>query len=220
MRHLLVCISLLLLCAVVSATPTTLPATLVGTNNFTMNGNGIVGSVGWFQWGMDVAGSSWAKTSNVTPVAGFTNYTMFGSPVYGVTTYYFRACDTTGCGSELSLITPAVTPLPTLLSGVNAQAVIDSHFDLTTVFWNSMAPYTNVTGSTIFYAAILILLLGGMWLRTRGTALVSTFTMLCAGLTASSVTGLQLGLPPELNALLQAILYVSLSCAIVSWTVK
>lgn len=219
-RLLLAALLAVLLCTVVSAVPTTLAATLVGTNNFTMNGNGVSGSMGWFQWGMDVPGSSWARTINVTPVAGVTNYTMFGAPVYGATTYYFRACDVTGCGAELSLLTPSVTPLPTLTYGVYAQNIINSHFNPQEAFWNSLQPYMNITGATLFYAAILILILGGMWLRTRGTSLVSTFTMLCAGLAASSATGLQLGLPPELNALLQAILYISLTCAIVSWTVK
>jgi hypothetical protein len=212
-------ISILILCSIASAIPTTLPATAISSNNFTMNGNGFTGD-SWFQWGMDVPGSSWARTPNFTPSGGNGNSTLYGVPVYGSTTYYFRACDTSGCGAELSLITPAVTLLPTLTSGAAAQAVINSHFDLQTAFWNSMTPYTSITGPTIFYAAILVLILGGMWLRTRGTALVSTFTMLCAGLAASSTVGLQLGLPPELNALLQAILYISLSCAILSWTVK
>lgn len=220
MKKILLLISILVLCSFASAIPTTLPATAIATNNFTLNGNGVAGSAGWFQWGMDVPGSSWAHTPNSTPSAGVINYTMRGSPVYGCTTYYYRACDSTGCGSEVSFITPEVAPLVTQNYGNAAQEIIDSRFDLATAFWNSMTPYTNVTTPTFFYAAILALILGGIWIRTRGTPMVTSFTMICGGLAASSATGLQLGLPPEMNALLQAILYISLSCAIVSWTVK
>jgi hypothetical protein len=220
MRTFLVVISLLILCASVSATPTTVAATAISTNNFTLNGNGVTGTVGWFQWGMDVAGSSWAHTPNSTASGGAINYTLRGSPVYGCTTYFYRACDNTGCGSELSFMTPRVSALITQDYGSAAQNVIDSRFDPTTVFWNAIAPYTNVTTPTFFYAAILALLFGGIWIRTRGTAMVANFTMLCGALAASSATGLQLGLPPEMNALLQAVLYISLTGAILSWTVK
>jgi len=219
-RKFLLIFSILMLCSIASAVPTTLPATAIATNNFTFNGNGITGDEGWFQWGMDVAGSSWAHTINLTPSSGAINFTLRGSPVYGCTTYYYRACDGTGCGAEVSFMTPAVAALVTQNYGNAAQKIIDSRFDLTTTFWNAMVPYTNVTTPTFFYAAILALILGGIWIRTRGTQMVISFTMICGALAASSAVGLQLGLPPEMNALLQAILYISLSGAILSWTVK
>ena len=49
MKALYLLFAVLFLCASVSAVPTTLAATNVGNNNFTLNGNGVAGTVGWFQ---------------------------------------------------------------------------------------------------------------------------------------------------------------------------
>ena len=83
-----------------------------------------------------------------------------------------------------------------------------------------MRPYTSVTGDTIFYGLIFALIFVGMWLRTRGTAVASMFGMICVGLFASTAVGLQLGLPPEFISVGQALLYLSLTGAIMAFTFK
>jgi hypothetical protein len=203
----------------VQATPTTHPATNIGTNNFTFNGNGASGTVGWFVWGMDT-GAAWAHTPNVTAGSGLINYTMKGTPVFGSTKYYYKACDITGCGSEVSFTTVVVTPLPQVINGDIVQNMTENQFDAGNMVWNSLQVYIQVTGATIFYGFIFALVFVGLWLRTRGTAVAQIFGMICVGLFASTAVGLQLGLPPEFLAVGQALLYLSLTGAIMAFTFK
>lgn len=209
----------ILLIAQAIAVPVTNAATKIGNNNFTMNGQGVVDAEGWFQWGM-ADGQTWARTPNVTANAGIIVYTMKGTPVFGNTNYYYKACDTSGCGAQQSLITLVVTPLPTITYGQWAQNMTESHFDPAVVFWNAMQPYMSITGPTIFYGIIFMMVFVGLWLRTRGTAVAQQLGMIYMGLFASTAVGLQLGLPPEFLAIGQALLYVSLAGAITSWTFK
>ena len=215
----LLIIGLLVICGVVSGIPTTLPATLVGNLNVTFNGNGIVGTAGWFVWGM-ASGNSWSSLPNVTPVAGVISYTMKGTPVFGSTQYWYRACDTSGCGAELSLTTTAVTPIPNPGFDVYASNITENGFDLPNVFWNSLRVYTAVTGETIFYGLIFALVFIGMWLRTRGTQTATIFGMICLSLFTVGAGGLAIGLPPEFIAVGQALMYLSLTGAFLAFTFK
>lgn len=210
---------LLFIVGIVSAVPTTLPATSVGNNNITFNGNGVVSAKGWFQWGM-ASGNSWAKTPNITASGGVITYTLKGTPVFGCTTYYYRACDNTGCGSEVNLMTLEVTPLPSTTYGIYAQNITENAFSPANAFWNSLRPYTSVTGDTVFYGMIFAMIFVGLWLRTRGTMVANILGMLCIALFASTAVGLQLGLPPEFLAVGQALMYISLAGAFVSFTFK
>ena len=222
-RLLTVLIALCFLAVVVSATPTTLAASAVGNNNATFNGNGVTGAVGWFQWGM-APGASWAHTPNVTAGSGVIAYTMKGTPIFGNTKYYYRACDPTGCGSEVTLTTAVVTPLPLPPIVGNGQLaaenMTENGFDPGNMLWNSLAVYFAVTGATIFYGIIFAMIFVGIWLRTRGTAIANIFGMVCIGLFASSAVGLQLGLPPEFLAVGQALMYLSITGAVMSFTFK
>ena len=221
MKYLYIFIALLLLIVPVVAIPTTNPATMVGNNNFTFNGAGYtIGDDGWFQWSMR-SGQTWAHTPNETADAdGIITYTLVGSPVYGCTTYFYRACDSTGCGSEETFMTLEVTVLPTTTFGRWAENITANGFDPGNVFWNAMQPYMNVSGPTIFYGLVFGMIFIGVWLRTRGTAIGTIFGMICVGLFASSAIGLQLGLPPEFLAVGQAVLYISLAGSVVAFTFK
>ena len=218
-KLLLLLIAMLVVVSVASALPTTGAATAIGNNNFTFTGNGVAGTVGWFQWGMK-EGQSWARSPNVTPAAGVITYRMSGSPIRGCTSFWYRACDVTGCGAEVTLMTLEVTPLPTTTFGQWAEEIRDSHFDPQVLVWNSVQPYVSITGATVFYGIIFAMIFVGLWLRTRGTAVAMQLGMICTVLFASSLVGLQLGLPPEFIAVGQALLYISLAGAIVSFTIK
>ena len=219
MRFIIVFIAALVLVSCASALPTTNAATDVGNNNFTLHGSGITGTSGWFQWGLG-EGQSWAHTPNRTATAGSISYTMRGSPITGCTTFYYRACDTTGCGSEISLMTLEVTPLPHTTFGDFALNITENAFEPQNAFWNAMRPYTSVTTDTIFYGIIFMMVIIGIWLRTRGTAVATMFGVILAGLFASSAVALQLGLPPEFLAVGQAMLYLSLTGAVMMFTFK
>jgi hypothetical protein len=218
-------IAVMLMCCAVQAVPTTLAATLVGNNNATLNGNGVTGSVGWFQWSMKT-GVAYAHLPNVTATGGVISYRMKGVPLYGSTQYFYRACDPTGCGAQLSFTTAAVTQLPTpMINGVQIdvfeQNMTENGFDPMNMAWNVMRPYTAVTTETVFYGILFGIVFVSMWLRTRGTQTATIFGMLCLSL--FGVSGALLGggvLPQEFLAVGQGLLYVSLTGAILSWTFK
>ena len=205
--------------SIVAAAPTTSAATMVGNNNFTMNGNGASGGVGWFQWSMKT-GLEYAHTPNVTTSGGAYNYTMSSSPVYGNTAYYYKACDTTGCGAEVSLTTTVVTAIPVPNYDAYAQNITENHLDPMNFLWNATRAYTQISGDAIFYGLILAMLLIGMWLRTHGTQTATMFGMMFVCLFTASAGGLAIGLPPEFLAAGQALMYISLTGAIVMFTFK
>lgn len=219
MRHIILLLALLLVISTASALPTTGAASAVGSNNFTLSATGVTGTAGWFQWGLK-PGASWAHTPNVTASGGAISYTMVGSPIFGCTTYYYRACDSTGCGSELSLMTTAVTPVATTTWSQWAENITANGLDPGNFIWNAMQPYMNVTTPTVFYSMIFAMMFVGVWLRTRGTAVGSTLGVICIGLFASSAIALQVGLSPEFQAVGQAVLYVSLAGIVTSYTFK
>jgi hypothetical protein len=117
-------------------------------------------------------------------------------------------------------MTTTVTPLPTVTFGQYAQNITENQFSPQNVFWNSLQPFIAITGATIFYGLIFAIVFGGIWLRTRGTAVANIFGMICIGLFASSAVGLGLGLPPEFLAVGQALMYLSLTGAIMAFTFK
>jgi hypothetical protein len=183
---------------------------MIGTNNVTLGAIGGVGSVGWFTWGM-MACQTWSSTPNVTIYSGQFNYTMLGTPVFGNSQYWFRACDTTGCGVQRSFITAAITPIGQTTYGQYYQNITEGGFNPANIAWNFVQPYIQVSGATIFYGLIFGSIFVGMWLRTRGTYTASIFGMISTILFASSALLLQLGVPPEFQALGQALLYTSLA---------
>lgn len=225
MKLLYLLFTVMFLCVVVSAVPTTLPATLVGNNNVTLNGNGVVGTTGWFQWSMKT-GLTYAHLPNVTATGGVIVYTVKGTPLFGSTDYFYTACDPTGCGNEVGFTTTEVTQLPTPMIGgypmdAFATNITETGFDLPTAIWNAMRPYTAVTTDTIFYGLIFALVFVSMWLRTKGTATATIFGMICIGLFGLSGGLLGLGiLPPAFMAAGQALLYLSLTAAVLAFTFK
>jgi hypothetical protein len=204
---------------IASAAPTTSAATMIGNNNFTMNGNGAGGGTGWFQWSM-ATGREYAHTPNVTTPGGTYSYTMSNSPILGSTVYYYKACDTTGCGAEVSLTTAAVTPIPVPNYDAYAQNMTENHLDPINFIWNTTRAYTMISGDTILYGLIFAMLLIGMWLRTRGTQTAMMFGMMFVCMFTVSAGGLAIGLPPEFLAAGQALMYISLTGAIVMFTFK
>jgi hypothetical protein len=216
---------MVVVCGIVSATPTTLPATAIGNNNVTMNGNGVSGGgTGWFQFGMK-SGYVYAHTKNVTANgSGTITYTMRGTPLFGCTTYYYKACDATGCGNEASFVILQVTPLPTVTFGSFIENVTENQFDVSNLIWNSVQMYvppdTGSAGVTIFVSLFLSMIFVGIWLRTRGTIVATALGVICIGLFISSATALQWGMAPEFVAAAQALLYVSFAGIIVSFTFK
>lgn len=217
-RLLYLAIGIMMVCCIAQAVPTTGAATMVSNNNFTMSATGCSGN-SWFQWGM-ASGQTWAHTPNQTPAAGAISYTMRGTPVFGSTAYYYRACDASGCGLQQTVTTLAITTVAVPTFNAQFEDMKQNNFALDNAFYNCMTVYTNVTGWTVFFGLIFAMLFGGMWLRSRSTGTSLQYGMICSALFVSSATGLQLGLPPEFVAVGQALMYISLTGAIMAFTFR
>jgi uncharacterized membrane protein len=218
--QVLLTISIILLVGISSALTLTPPtATMIGTNNVTLTETGASGTYGWFLYGTH-AGASWAHLPNQTINAGSFSYYWKGSPLWNGTNWYVRGCDQTGCSAEIMFVIPAPTPLPIGNLGATMQNISENRFDAMNIIWNSAQPYIAVTGATIFYGAIYSMIILGLFFRTRSTGMGTMLTMILGGLFFSSAVGLGLGVPPELSAILQAVMYISLAGTILSWLFK
>lgn len=194
------------------AAPTTLIATGIGSNNITFNAGGSITYPLWFVWGLSSGHEAW-KTPNQTTG---TNYTQTGSPLYSMTTYYFRACDSTGCGAEGSTTTTAVTPLPTITLGLALTNMTVSGFDPLIVTANALLPYQWLGAPIgVIFGWIFIAVFFAIWIRTRSVSVVSILGLISSGCLVVSSVGLKLPLPAELIAVAQMILYVTITACIV-----
>lgn len=202
--------SLLLSCGVWAA-PTTQAATAVGNNNITFNAGGSVSYPLWFVWGLQSGHEAW-KTPNQSSGS---SYTQTGSPLYSLTTYYFRACDSTGCGSELSTTTASVTPLPTITLGLAIDNMSVSGFNMLVIAQNSLLPYQWLGMPIgVIFGWLFIIIFSAIWIRTRSVSVVSILGLISSGCLVVSSVGLQLPIPPELIAVAQMALYLTITACI------
>lgn len=213
MRHLtLFFLVMLLTIGICHAAPTTQAASLVGSNNITFNAGGAITYPLWFVWGLSSGHEAW-KSPNLT---SGTEYTQSGSPLYSLTTYYFKACDPTGCGAELSTTTTAVTPLPTITLGLAITNMSVSGFDILMVTTNALLPYQWLgTPIGVIFGWIFIAVFFAIWIRTRSVSVVSILGLISSGCLVVSSVGLQLPIPAELIAVSQMILYVTITACII-----
>jgi hypothetical protein len=200
---------LLLLVLPAAAIPTTEAATEIGNNNITFHGSGVAGTAGWFMWGM-YSGKLYLKAGNVTPVGGAIAKTVWDFPIMGSTTYYYAACDSTGCGNEVSLVTAAVTPLPATTLGRPFTNMTETHFDLAFMPYNIMVPYTapfqpdlEALGFGMITGLMLTGVFFGMWFRGKNVAIPAMTGLMLSGLFMYSDAGFNLGVPPEYLAIAQ-----------------
>ena len=214
----LILIIVMLAISCVSAIPTTDAATLVGNNNVTFKASGASGPT-WFLWGF-YSGKLYLKTTNVTPAGGVACQTVWDYPIYGSTTYYVKACDVSGCGGEVSFVTPAVTPLPTTTYGNALTNLTESHFNLAYVIPDAIEPYLykfNESSDMRSLGLMLLVTLSlsaiflGMWMRGRNVAIPVIATFVCSGLfiTAGNYSGITI--MPEYLAIGQGVFYASLA---------
>jgi hypothetical protein len=200
---------LVLLIIPVYALPTTGAAIAVGNNNATFQATGVTGTVAWFMWGQ-YPGKLYLKTINASVTGGAAQKAVWDFPFMGSTTYYVKACDTTGCGSEVSFTTTAVTPLPTSTLGKPFTNMTETHFDLYFMPYNLAYPFTapfqpdlEALGIGMLTGLLLFGIFFGMWFRGRNVAIPALTGFILAGLFMYSDTGFNLGIPPEYLAIAQ-----------------
>jgi hypothetical protein len=194
-----------------NAIPSTNAPTAVGNNNFTMNMAGM-SYPAWFVWGLHTNNEAW-KTPNMT---SGTSYTQQGSPLYSLTTYYYRACDATGCGAEQSVTTTAVTPLPTSTLGAAINNMTLNGFDIMMISTNFMLPYMWLgTPLGVIFAWMFIVVFLGIWIRTRSVSVVTFLGLISSTCLVVSGQGLNLPIPQELVIVGQMMLYLTITACIV-----
>lgn len=218
MKYIFLILAILLVfSSVVSAIPTTAAATAVGNNNATLQGTGSA-TPGWFYWGQ-YTGKLYFKTPNQTPSGGLLNYTLAHSPLYGSTTYYFKACDSTGCGAELTFTTTVVTPMPTNTMGQRMQQFMESeNFDVTKIPQVASEPYTwalpqDPPGFAIalITGLMLFVIFYGMFVRGRNVAVPALVGGIILPFILYGNQGLNLGIPQEMAAIGQGVWYACLA---------
>ena len=184
-----------LLVATCSAVPTTGVASAISSNNFSSTATGVTGSNAWIIWGQSTGNENW-NTGNVTATAGSATILVWGAPLIGGRTVYFKACDTTGCGNERTAAIPAITPLPVPTYGDPMRRVITSHFGLPNISAEIPGAYT-MTGAPVLliWGIMYICVFVGFWLRTRTVRLGFFIVLLTAAFIFSASQGLFLGMP-------------------------
>ena len=199
----------------VSAIPTTGDATLVGSNNFTVQVTGASGYA-YVIWGQSAGNNNW-MSDNVSVTGGTAVVQVFGAPLIGERTVYYRACDATGCGAEKTVSILAVTPIPVPSYGDPLRRITSAHFALPNITAEMPNALTALgTPIMIFWGIIYIAFLVGLWLRTRTVRLSLMIMFLTAPFMISPTAGLYLGIPTALayvmlqlaGAMLAGVVYV------------
>ena len=205
------------LSGVANAVPTTGAVTLVGSNNATVFMSG-ASTTCWFQWGIQNGNNMTWKTPNQTPSGGLCNYTIRGSPISENQKWYYRACDTTGCGADGTFTTTTLTIIPQPTYGDTFQNLTDSSFDITLIGGATMAPFYWVipTFPGLIWGLLLTGLLIGLWLRGRDLTYLSIVGFILSIGFLGGAYGLGIELDPLFVALGQGVFYAAITGGLLS----
>jgi hypothetical protein len=204
-RIAVIALACIVLIGVAGAVPTTGSATLVGSNNATIDCSGVV-STWWVQWG-ETEEMYW-KSSDQT---SGTSYRIHNSPLFGRTTFYYSCCDATGCGATSTFKTLDVTPIPTQHIGIVYENITENGYDLPMLAANLIQPlvWNPDMPVTILFMLVFSPIFIGIWLRSRTVLVALIFGFIVGSFVLYSNAGLGLGMPPEVVALAQAICYIA-----------
>jgi len=174
-----------LLLPLAMAVPTTGAVDAIGDNNATFHATGASGNT-WFMWGM-YSGKLYLRTPNATPIAGAVATRVWDFPVFSNTQYFAKACDSSGCGGEVSFTSLTVTPYPTLTLGGPLSNMTESHFDYAYMPRNLILPATapfqpdaENLGISIITSLMVFGLIMSQWFRGRNTV-IPAFTFMIIG---------------------------------------
>jgi hypothetical protein len=201
----------LLLVGLVQATPTTGVAFAISSNNFTVPVTGSDGGDVWIAWGQASGAYPYASPS-AEPFTGDGNVLVYGAPIIGGSTVYYKACDSTGCGAERSLNILAITPLPTTTFGKVYNNLTSQHFKITMIPQSIVAVYATTQVSITLYAGIaFFFLFVGFWFRTRSVRLALLMGLLMAVFIITPTAGLMLGAPVLFQMVAQGLMAAAIA---------
>jgi hypothetical protein len=213
----IVCLILLtILVQVSTALPTTGAAIDISSNNATIPVTGITGTEVWVIWGQNPGGEIW-NVPNQTPTAGSADIVISGSPLLGFTRYYVKACDSTGCGNEISFTTAAITPIPVTQFGAAYRNLTANRFNLVLVGGVLFRAYTTLMPASVAFGFLFGVIVIAMWQRTKSVRLVSILMMIASPFIVLSGAGLMLGVPLAEQAIGQTLLAAGLAGVFLSF---
>jgi hypothetical protein len=195
------------------ALPTTQAATGIGCRTATFHGTSAVGGLGWFDFGIYNGGPYQWKTPNFTIPIGAYAYTQPGVPLVSCMTFYFVACDTSGCdipANQQFFTTAPITPMVQSTYGVPFQNISNSNFNISVVAAESIKPFTWVFPPAVFYGTFLFFVFTGMWLRNRDMTIPTIVGFLASGIILYG-SALTPGIPPEMSNVAVGVAYASLA---------
>ena len=205
-----VLLALLLLVPFASALPTTGDATLIGANNFTVPVTGASGYA-YVIWGQAAGQNNW-MSYNSTLSGGAADIKIWGAPLIGGRTVYFKACDATGCGAEKTVAIPSVTPLPVPTYGDPLRNIMQSHFALPNITAEIPGAYAMLGMPVmIIWAIMYVAVFAGIWLRTRTVRLALVVGFLAIPFIISNTTGLMLGMPVSVQILINGMMAAAIA---------
>ena len=194
-----------------AAIPTTGAATAIASNNFTVAVGGASGDA-FVVFGGSSGVYNFAS-SNYTVSGGVASVTVWGAPLLGGTTYYYVACDSTGCASDEKTVTlPQVTPIPTTTFGVYYDTIASHHFAIDDIAPNILPGYTATgVSSTVVWGIMFVMIFIGFWLRTKSVRLTFIVGILMAVMFITPSTGLYLGVPLSFQVVAQCLIAAALA---------
>lgn len=199
-----------------NAVPVTGIATDVSSNNFTVTTAGAVGDT-WIAWGQYPGYPSWGSQIETSPAA----ITVYGAPIIGGSTIYYKACDSTGCGVERTLTFPAITTIPTPNYGAAFRNLSAQHFRISAL--PALLPSGYIANGTpwIVYISIVFFCIGfGFFFRTRSVRFALIMCLILSPFIVSAYSGLFLGIVLPFQMVAQMFLGAMLAGVLIAFMKK
>lgn len=209
----------LFLIGCVSAIPTTGSAITITSNSASIPITGITGTDCWVVWGMS-PGVPLYITANETAIGGSATARIENSPLTGSTMFYATACDSTGCGNEISFTTLPITPMPATTFGHGYTNISKSHWNMTVIAPSLLETYTNIIPAVVFFGLFFGIIVLGMWRRNKTVRLVSIVFIILSPLIMSSDVGLMMGVGLDEQRIGQALLAAGIAGILLSLVKK
>lgn len=215
MRTLHILVAILLLVGIAGAVPAGTTATLIGNNNVTFTANSALAHA-WFEYGM-TPDTLVVWTANITAGGAYT-WTEIGSPLTSGETYYVAGCDDSGCDTPVEFTLPDATPLPSTTYGALVTNATVSRFNLLAMIVHIPAAFTWLFPASNAAMAISIVaglvffgIFFGLAMRTRYAAVPVLIGLISAPYLLYQNQGLNLGIPPEFQAVAQGLMYAAVA---------
>lgn len=210
MLALLVCLCLACI-GLVAAVPTTGSVSGIGAGTATFNQAGGASDC-WFAWGTSTTNQIY-RTWNDTACA--LTYTVTGAPLLSCTTYYVKACDLTGCGSNKAFTTSAATVSNQSTFGDGFKTLMKSGLNITQMVPIIVSPYSGAMTASVVWGLLFLFIFTGMWIRQHDIVVPMLIAFVAGALVWSGTSAL--GVPPEWADLGMGLMYAAFAGVVFSW---